>query len=218
MDKEAVYELFLKVLRVHGLTALASGKTTKIAPQLFPNPGSNPGDFMTFKDSLDNRWRDLGITADMLQTYRMPEQQEAVNLVDAGQDMFERPQQMTHDTFNHWRRMQLAAQQDGIRLLLVSAYRSVDYQFELFQRKLEAGQQIGDIMAVNTVPGFSEHHTGCAIDLHDGVGKPLTESFEDTQAFHWLTTNAGRFGFVMSYPRDNPHGINYEPWHWCYRY
>ena len=46
---------------------------------------------------------------------------------------------------------------------------------------------------------------------------PAEESFEATDAFAWLTGNAGDFGFQMSYPRDNPHGITYEPWHWCHR-
>ena len=35
-----------------------------------------------------------------------------------------------------------------------------------------------------------------------------------TPAFAWLAANAGAHGFHMSYPRDNPHGIVYEPWHW----
>ena len=32
----------------------------------------------------------------------------------------------------------------------------------------------------------------------------------------WLASHAGEFGFSMSYPRGNPHGIVYEPWHWLY--
>ena len=28
------------------------------------------------------------------------------------------------------------------------------------------------------------------------------------------TGEAGAFGFSMTYPRDNPWGIIYEPWHW----
>jgi D-alanyl-D-alanine carboxypeptidase len=40
------------------------------------------------------------------------------------------------------------------------------------------------------------------------------KGFETTAAFRWLTSNAGKFGFVMPYTRDNPHGFIYEPWHW----
>ncbi len=45
---------------------------------------------------------------------------------------------------------------------------------------------------------------------------PAEESFEATPAFAWLQAKAPAHGFHMSYPRDNPHGIIYEPWHWCY--
>ena len=47
------------------------------------------------------------------------------------------------------------------------------------------------------------------------AGEPAAEeSFESTPAFVWLQSRAGDFGFEMSYPRGNPHGIDYEPWHW----
>ena len=38
--------------------------------------------------------------------------------------------------------------------------------------------------------------------------------FENTAAFHWLEANAARYSFELSFPRDNPQGISYEPWHW----
>ena len=48
------------------------------------------------------------------------------------------------------------------------------------------------------------------------AAKPAEESFEATPAFDWLQRHAGASGFAMSYPRGNPHGIVYEPWHWRY--
>ena len=51
----------------------------------------------------------------------------------------------------------------------------------------------------------------CAITPGD---RPAEESFEATAAFAWLGEYAGRHGFGLSYPRGNPHGIVYEPWHW----
>jgi D-alanyl-D-alanine carboxypeptidase len=74
---------------------------------------------------------------------------------------------------------------------------------------------LDDILAVNTAPGFSEHHSGRALDLSTPGEAAAEESFESTSAFAWLCAHAARFGFVLSYPRDNPHGIVYEPWHWC---
>ena len=63
-------------------------------------------------------------------------------------------------------------------------------------------------------PGHSEHHTGRAVDIATPGSRPLTEEFEDTDAFRWLTSRAVEFGFSLTYPRDNPWGIAYEPWHW----
>ena len=45
----------------------------------------------------------------------------------------------------------------------------------------------------------------------------LEEDFENTGAFDWLSRRASQFGFHLSYPRDNPHGVIYEPWHWAWR-
>ena len=70
-------------------------------------------------------------------------------------------------------------------------------------------------MTVSAAPGYSEHHTGRAVDIATPGSRPLTEEFEDSAAFHWLNENAADFGFSMSYPRDNRYGFIYEPWHWA---
>jgi D-alanyl-D-alanine carboxypeptidase len=65
-------------------------------------------------------------------------------------------------------------------------------------------------------PGHSEHHTGWALDLGD-ADAPETDvepSFEKTKAFSWMTENASRFDFELSFPRDNVQGVSHEPWHW----
>ena len=45
---------------------------------------------------------------------------------------------------------------------------------------------------------------------------PVEEEFERSPAFAWLKRHASRFGFRLSYPRRNRHGMAYEPWHWCW--
>ena len=112
--------------------------------------------------------------------------------------------------------MRAAAAADGVTLLLVSGFRSIDYQARLFRKKINAGQLLSEILAVNAAPGFSEHHTGRAVDIATPGSRPLTAAFEDSGAFRWLAANAGRFGFTMSYPRDNAAGFIYEPWHWAF--
>ena len=80
--------------------------------------------------------------------------------------------------------------------------------------KVAAGMPMDEILRVSAAPGYSEHHTGCAIDITTPGSEPLEEEFEHTDAFRWLVRSAERFGFAMSYPRDNAFGIIYEPWHW----
>ena len=113
--------------------------------------------------------------------------------------------------------MKTAAAEQGVSLFLISAFRSLQYQHDLIAGKLQKGRSLKQILAVNAAPGFSEHHSGCAVDLGTTDCDALVEEFENTEAFQWLEENSGSFGFVMSYPRDNPHGLVYEPWHWCYQ-
>ena len=105
---------------------------------------------------------------------------------------------------------------NGVNMFPVSAFRSLEYQANLLSRKIDRGMDLEEILHVSAAPGYSEHHSGCAIDIDAGKGEPLEESFEDTDVFAWLTAHATEFGFRMSFPRDNPHGIAYEPWHWTY--
>ena len=115
-----------------------------------------------------------------------------------------------------WYEIRNAAESDGIRLQVVSAYRSVDYQVSIIERKRLAGQSIKEILKVSAAPGYSEHHSGSALDIGCPGSPPLEECFETTAAFEWLTENAVDYGFRLSYPRNNRHGIGYEPWHWRY--
>lgn len=115
-----------------------------------------------------------------------------------------------------WRSMVAAADADGVVLFIVSAFRSVERQAEIVRRKLAAGLSIEAILAVNAPPGFSEHHTGRAIDLSTPGVALLEREFEQTAAFDWLTLRGAEFGFKMSFAAGNPQGYGYEPWHWCF--
>lgn len=116
-----------------------------------------------------------------------------------------------------WQAMRDAAAADGVALFLVSAYRSIARQYEIVAAKLARGQTLADILQVSAAPGFSEHHTGRAIDIGTPGSPVLEEAFEQTAAFTWLVANATRFGFVMSFPRGNACGYLYEPWHWSHQ-
>ena len=113
--------------------------------------------------------------------------------------------------------MRASALDDGVVIDVVSAFRSASYQLGILQRKRERGESIEQILAVSAAPGYSEHHSGRALDLTTPGYPALEEAFEHSPAFAWLMREAGRFRFHLSYPRDNRHGIAYEPWHWCWR-
>jgi len=157
----------------------------------------------------------LGIPGDYGAARGLPFYAEATELVEVGPNLVGRMQRLTPSAAASWQQMQDAAAGDGIRLMIASGFRSFDYQAELIRNKLNAGQPIGEILAVNAAPGFSQHHTGSAVDIVTPGSRPLTEDFEESEAFGWLTQHAADHDFFMTYPRGNRFGLIYEPWHWA---
>jgi D-alanyl-D-alanine carboxypeptidase len=113
--------------------------------------------------------------------------------------------------------MQRAAAADGVDLVVLSAFRSIELQKQLFfDVKSERAQSARQRARVSAPPGFSEHSTGYAVDLGDGRAPAtnLSPEFAATPAFRWLQAHAARHHFVLSFPENNPQGVSYEPWHW----
>jgi zinc D-Ala-D-Ala carboxypeptidase len=116
-----------------------------------------------------------------------------------------------------FRAMQHEALAAGVRLVPLSGFRSVKLQQDLyFGVKAERNQSLRERAKVSAPPGYSEHHTGYALDIGDG-DRPWTNvavGFDLTPAFLWLQTHANQFHFELSFPRGNAQGVSYEPWHW----
>lgn len=115
--------------------------------------------------------------------------------------------------------MVAAARANGVVLMPISGFRSTALQQTLFfDVKAQRGQVTKKRAEVSAPPGYSEHHTGYAVDIGDGTAPAtnLSPKFEKTRAFKWLNANAARFSFEMSFPKNNPQGVSYEPWHWRY--
>jgi D-alanyl-D-alanine carboxypeptidase len=168
--------------------------------------------------ALHERLDALGLDADAYSTsIGLPLVREPQWLAHAGFDRYRRPLWLHPGTARAWAGLHAAARRDGVLLDAISGYRSHDYQLGIFERKRARGQTVDEILTVNAAPGFSEHHSGRALDIGTPGEPPAETSFERTAAFAWLREHASDHGFVMSYPRDNPHGIVYEPWHWCWR-
>lgn len=115
--------------------------------------------------------------------------------------------------------MVVAARAKGVVLVPISGFRSTATQQHIFfDVKAQRGQVATKRAEVSAPPGYSEHHTGYAVDIGDGtvLATNLNPKFEKTKAFKWLSANAARFSFEMSFPKKNPQGVSYEPWHWRY--
>ncbi len=115
-----------------------------------------------------------------------------------------------------WAQMEAAARADDLVLWPISGFRSVERQAAIIRAKLKQGQAISEILQLMAAPGFSEHHSGRALDIGTPGAATLDESFGETAEFRWLERRASEFGFSLSYPRGNAFGIGYEPWHWCW--
>lgn len=115
-----------------------------------------------------------------------------------------------------WWRLEAAARVDGLVIWPLSGFRSVERQAAIIRGKLKQGQTISEILRLVAAPGYSEHHSGRALDVGTPTAATLDQAFEETAEFRWLERRASEFGFALSYPRDNPFGIAYEPWHWCW--
>ncbi len=159
----------------------------------------------------------LGIPADYGSRHQLPPIAEPARLAHAGSDRYRRPLWLLPRAAAAWQAMRGTAQAQGVVLDAISGFRSHAYQIGIFRRKLARGLSVTEILAVNAAPGFSEHHGGFALDIGTPGEPPAETTFELSPAFAWLCAHAESFGFHMSYPRDNPHGIVYEPWHWAHR-
>jgi zinc D-Ala-D-Ala carboxypeptidase len=166
---------------------------------------------------LNEALREFGITPRELETRGLAAFREPGQLVVAEVGKDGRQHRLTPAASAAWEAMKDAAGHDGLAIIVQSAYRSVERQAEIIRAKLERGERIENIFRVSAPPGFSEHHTGRAVDVVTPECMRLERRFEETAAFRWLQDHARRFGFRLSYPPGNAQGYQYEPWHWCYK-
>ena len=127
--------------------------------------------------------------------------------------------QLRADAAEALRAMRARAAAEGIDLEVLSAFRGIAQQRQLFfDVGAERNQSASTRAQVSAPPGYSEHSTGYAVDLGDGREPTtnLSPRFETTRAYAWLVANAARFHYQLSFPQDNRQGVSFEPWHWRY--
>jgi len=168
---------------------------------------------------LEEILKELGISTAKLAERGLSPFEEAPlkDLVVVELDAEGRPFILEKRAARAWTKLSRAAKKDSVHLLPFSGFRSFIYQRGLVARNLEKGRTLDDVLAQLAPPGYSEHHTGRAVDLTTAGVKPLTEDLENSATFSWLLQHAEQFDFRLSFPRNNPLGFIYEPWHWCFK-
>jgi len=119
---------------------------------------------------------------------------------------------VTPETKKALLKMAEAAKNDGIDFIVDSGFRSRAYQRQVIRQRLQKGEKFEKMITFVAPPGYSEHHTGRAVDF-----VPSEARFAFTKTYKWLKNNAAGFGFYESYPEDITSKTPWESWHWIYQ-
>ena len=160
--------------------------------------------------------RELGIPPGYGPSHGLTLVPEPAALAVAGRDLRGRTVRLVPAAAAALKQMTAAAARAGVTLQIVSGFRSAAYQAGLLRAKLNRGMSITTALSINTPPGYSEHQSGCAVDVATPHSPAAEQSFARTPAYAWLNRHAAEYGFHLSYPSTNAHGIEFEPWHWRY--
>ena len=126
------------------------------------------------------------------------------------------PHGLTRETQAALTRMIAAARAKGVRVRVRSAYRNYALQAQILSSKIREYGSETLARRYNAAPGRSEHQTGLAVDLWDGVTWGV--GVRNTRVGKWLWANAWRYGFILRYPngKEKITGYAFEPWHYRY--
>ncbi|MDX1830146.1 MAG: M15 family metallopeptidase [Lutibacter sp.] len=139
------------------------------------------------------------------------------------------------EVFKQFKKMQKAALKSGIKIQIVSGYRSYQRQLKIWNKKYKKyilegfspKEAVHKIIEYSTIPGTSRHHWGTEIDVIDAkvkmpskllVEKNYSRNGVYSKLNNWMKNNAKKFGFYLVYTNSNNRkGFKYEPWHYSYK-
>jgi len=138
------------------------------------------------------------------------------------------------EAYDAFREMREAALADGVRLTILSAFRTFDHQKRIWEDKWHGRRELhGNVMATDiddpaerareilrfsAMPGTSRHHWGTDMDLNS-LRNSYFESGEGQEVYEWLSVNASLYGFCQPYTEHGDRrdgGYEEEKWHWSY--
>lgn len=197
----------------------------KLSSQQFPNYTENKkektvnvsGNYMDNVEMTDlEDYNSIHVIINKKHT--LPEDYEPNDLVSPNVMKMKDSCTMREEASKALEKMFEAASEEGLKLLLVSGYRSYSYQKGLFDiYTARDGEEAANRYSAKA--GQSEHQTGLAADL--GAADQaclLKECFKDSEEGKWLKENSYLFGFILRYPQEKEEitGYVYEPWHFRY--
>lgn len=119
------------------------------------------------------------------------------------------------EVYDQFKQMFTAAKKDNITLIITSGYRDYQFQEKLWNNySNQKGDEWADSIAARA--GYSEHQTGLSTDIL--TYNSTLDTFEETEAFKWLSKHAHEYGFILRYPKgkESITGYSYESWHYRY--
>ena len=155
--------------------------------------------------SINKRWCGKKIDSTLIPVY------EEFGLIDKQFCFEETKIYIRKEAQLAYEKMAHAAKDDSVELIVKSGFRSTGYQKQLIRKRLREGESFQYIITYVAPPGYSEHHTGLAVDLTSPGDK-----YSNSRAYSWLKKNASKFSFIESYPKGNNTLKTWEPWHWFY--
>lgn len=172
---------------------------------------SNPYEFVTKSD------RDKNTSLLVNKHYELGADYAPDDLVDIDiRYYYGGPKKIRKEVYDAFLRMWESAHNEGIYLIVDSAYRTYESQDEVYKyyENLK-GTKYADGIAAR--PGFSEHQTGLSLDIYS-KDSTSAKTFENSKAYAWLIDNSYKYGFILRYPKGlkDITGYNYESWHYRY--
>jgi len=135
-----------------------------------------------------------------------------------GQGTNQRSESLDQEAAAAFAQMVADAKANGVSIIPISGFRTMADQEKLFERQIKRQGSPEAASRLSAPAGYSEHHTGYALDVGDGnhPERDLKFEFEETAAYKWMVARAQTYGFELSFPNNNVQGVSFEPWHWRY--
>ena len=154
----------------------------------------------------------LDVTTLVNKYNKLPDNYEIDDLVTLDKEYSKRGEKIREVAYNDLKNMFDKAREDGLKLNVVSGFRTNDKQNTLFTNSVK-NNGLEYALLYSAKAGHSEHQLGLAIDINS-----VNESFKDTEEYQWLINNSYKYGFIERYKKgkENITGFAYEPWHYRY--